>query len=204
MINLVVKYRFHAIAILLLLVLIPFVLSLFVYKPAGPITHITPVPTLAQSPEPIVPALQKSIIGKTPESEVDKNPGFLRKESLNDGRTKYVFESPLTVRPNEIITRDGRVVYEKALTPSNPSSQGYTTVSEMINQYGQPEKLIKGSKFYGWGLDQYIYASKGFSFVGNSYNDEVYEFGFFGPMSIENYVGRYGDDITDNASPPIE
>lgn len=151
-----------------------------------------------------VSPLQKTEIGITTEDQVAKLPGLLDVESLPNGQTKYNFGSPLTSRNNEILVLDGVVIYERALTPVSPSSIGYTTISEILRTFGDPEEMIVGSRFYGWPLRHYIYSTQGFSFIGNPNSDEVYEFSFFEPITTSEYKALYGQDIPEDSGPHIE
>lgn len=148
--------------------------------------------------------LQKTIVGKTTDGEVEKLPNLQKKETLPDSSTKYTFSSQLTSRPNEIITHDGLVSFEKALLPLEPGKGGYAKASDYINVLGQPEKIIKGSRYWGWNVSTYIFASKGVTLTINSYANLVYEISFFKPTTIDDYIQKYGQDISPQLSPPNE
>src|SRR3989344_6716077 len=148
------KYKIFAGIIIVCLILIPILFWLLPSKPIVPREGF-PTPTLKpgefQAPQNISP-LQRAEIGKTTEEQVNKLPGLLSREVLPDGQIKYGFESPLSSRLNEVIIKNGRVVYEKELTPEIQNSVGHTTRSEMTQGFGNPDKVLEGSKFYGWPL----------------------------------------------------
>lgn len=206
MIEYLTKYKIFAGIIIICLIFIPILFWLLPSQTTGPEEGLL-TPTLQPGEFPAtqnVSPLQKAVIGKTTEEQVNKLPGLLNREVFPDGQIKYNFESPLSLRPNEIILKNGRVVYERELTPEEPSLVGYTTLSEMTQRFGNPDKVFEGSKFYGWPLKQYIYSTHGFSFVANPNNNEVYEMNFFEPMSVPEYEARYGQDITIDSGPHVE
>lgn len=204
------KYRwlgFFFLGSFFILFLIISVVFLF-NEPSSTIQEQTPSPTQTQ----IFPtastiqtenisALQKTLPGQTKLGEVEKLPGLLKKETIEGNQTKYSFQSPLELRPEEIITLNGIVVFEQVLTPEDPLESGYATMSEYVQKYGEPEEKITGSKFYGWNIVTYVYAKNGFAIIGNVYTDEAYEITVFQPTSLENYLNRWGKDLDPNAKP---
>lgn len=128
-------------------------------------------------------------------SQLESLPKFKSKESLPNGATQYNYESYNAIRPDVIQTRDGIVVYERIETPAYPEQKGFAKISEYKNKYGEPEKMIMGSRFFGELMVTYIYATKGFALVGNSYTDEVFEVQLFKPIPIETYLQLFGTDI---------
>lgn len=202
--NFFLNNRLIILLLLFVVMLTPIAIYVFSPKQAPPKQEDQAPQEENQQPQKHVSSLQKTIIGKTGEQDVNSLSGFLKKETLPSGQIKYSFESPLSARPNEILINNGIVVFEKELVPVSPSSTGYTTISQTTATFGQPEKIFNGSKFYGWVLKHYIYSSQGFAFVGNPNNDEIYEFDFFKPTTVENYVSLYGGDISRQSSPPQE
>jgi len=195
---------FIASFVVILVTLLLFIFLINIKQPPnGGVVLPTGVKKTSQATEQII-SLQKTKIGITKEDEVVKLPGFIKKETLPGEQTRYSFESTLNARPNEIITDNHIVVYEKDLIPESPSTPGYTTISDIESRYGNPERIVNGSKFYGYFIDYYIYASLGFAFAGNKHTNEVYEFQFFKPMSIQEYLNFYGSDVSFTSSPPKE
>lgn len=150
---------------------------------------------------PPISALQKSIIGKTTADEVERLPRLQKKEVVPNGNTKYEFAAFVPQRPNEIITKDGISVFERIDVPQNPQAEGYVKLAQFIMQYGQPEKVIQGSAFFGPFVSTYIYSHQGFSFIGNPHTDEVYEIQVFTPITVASYIEMYGDDIKEGPPP---
>lgn len=144
---------------------------------------------------------QQVIIGKTTQNEVKQLPGLISENELEDGETEYLFDSSLKTRPNVVITKDNVAIYERTLTP--PTSF-FPKISEYLSKYGTPEEIVKGSKEYGWSINSYIYSSKGFSIIGNPNTDEIYEFQFFVPQTVNDYTKNYGEDLSPDEKPPVE
>lgn len=164
-----------------------------------------PTTITSQLPATKVYVLQKTTIGLTTASEVEKIVGLQKKEILPNGENQYFFPSELPARPNLVrADKNGVVFFERELVPSDPSSPGYVKTSQYANNYGQPEKTIRGSFYYGWAITAYVYANKGFALVGNPNTDEVFEIHIFSPTSVDEYVKNYGEDLNPGAQPPQE
>lgn len=151
--------------------------------------------------------LQETEIGKPMTTEKERSIGdlVLNKKPQPDGSTKYEYGSPVAARSNSIITdKQQVVVFERVVTPEYSSEPGFAKISEYMAQFGTPDKTIQGSKFYGWYATTYIYAKLGFSFVGNSNTDEIYEFHKFTPTSVDRYVALFGEDLDSGAKPAGE
>lgn len=165
----------------------------------NPITP-TPAPIRERtSREGKVAPTQKTIIERTTEQEVKKLSHIEDVSVLSDGSIRYTFASPLVTRKNEVIVRNEKVIFERILVPENSREPGFITISEYKKQYGEPQRIIRGSHFYGNFIETFIYADKGFAFIGNSVTDEVFEVHTFAPTSVENYIVQYGSDINEEA-----
>lgn len=138
----------------------------------------------------------KTVVGSTPEKDVLTYPGLIKEEKIDSNTILFTFNGPFSYRNNEIITRNGVVVYEKNITTDY--SLRHPSISDFLNQYGPGEKEILGSKKYGRFAKTYIYASKGFAFIGNPSTDEVDEFQAFLPTTLEEYFKNWGKDIDPN------
>ena len=204
MINFIKSNKPIILLIIFVFLLVPIILAVFPREgnKNGEKQNASPTPGTGQVNK--ISPLQRVVVGKKPDVELDKLPNFLSKVALPGGQTQYNYESQLNNRSNQIITSGGKVIFERELTPENPTTPGYATISQVKAQFGEPDRVIKGSKFYGFPLEQYIYSKKGFAMVANPYNNEVYEFSFFTPMSVEEYVSKYGDDITSASGPNKE
>lgn len=178
---------------LLIVVIIVLVLILFYRQNRTAITP-SPLPVISQSPIKLSP-LQKTIIGETTVSGVERNYQINTRQILPNGDLEYSINSKIEARPDQIIFHNNLAQFERVVIVGNPSVSGGMKLSDQILKYGPAEKIIKGSKFYGYHMNTYIYAAKGFAFVANTNADEVYEVQTFTPTSLDNYLSSYGADI---------
>lgn len=163
----------------------------------------TPNPGSTNQPPSNQSPIQKTQIGITKEREVARLPGA-QKISLPNNKTGYILPSSLKTRPNLITIKEGVVDYEREITPDDPSNPNYLSLYSIVAKYGQPDRSIKGSSYYGAFLSTYIYSSIGFSVIANTYTSEVYEIQFFSPLSPEEYLKQFGEDVNPNTKPPQE
>jgi hypothetical protein len=146
-----------------------------------------------------LPGLQKTRIGETTTQDVEKIPGITK---ISD--SQFTYPTYLNQRPGEIVIQNNVVSFERVLVPSSSSNPNYTTITKLQILFGEPEKITKGSRFYGEFLYTYIYASKGMTFIGNPNTDEVYEIQFYRPMPIQEYLRLFGSDVIENQPELIE
>lgn len=179
---------------IVLLIALLFILIILVLSIAS---NTATQPPQAQQVSP----LQKVAVGTTTEDKIKQLPNFEKAVPLPSGNTEYQFTSPIVIRPNTVVAQTGIAVFERELTPQTPNATGYATISQYKAQFGQPEKDAQGSRFYDWVAHTYIYASRGFAFVGNPNTDEIFEFHFFPPTTADNYIKLYGEDINEGAQP---
>lgn len=133
-------------------------------------------------------ALPTSVIMKS-KSKVGT---LLSTQRLSDGKVILLFQSPIEDRPNETITASGGAIFfQREVLQQDDQTP---TITEFFEKEGQPEAARQGSAFYGNGPVVYIYASKGFAFIG-SVDNHVLEIQHFQPMSIDEYILIHGDDI---------
>lgn len=158
---------------------------------SGPKSIPIPNPILMKQVSP----LQKTQIGKTSIEDVQKLPTVLNKETLPNGSVKFTLKSEVSPRNDEVIIKDKAVVLEKRSLPLNPDVIGFTSIPQMESEYGKPEKVIASTINYGPFSSTYIYASRGFAFIGNPNNNTVFELQFFSPTSVDEYIRLYGDNI---------
>lgn len=202
------KYKWLIIPILVVIISVIIIMTANVLAPKDPpreYVNILPTPFPATAPElQKTSPIQQTIIGKTTKEEVEQLPGRVLKEEIEDGSVRYSFSSALVSRPDTIIVKEDRVIYETIITPESPHAQGHTTIDHYQDQYGEPEAVLNGSKFYGWHMRNYIYAQQGFVLIANPYTGEVFEIHAFQPMTTEEYIQYYGNDISPEAQPAIE
>lgn len=167
---------------------------------------ISPFPLPTISKERLISTRQKTAPGEKINPKVlEKQPDYLSKEKVSESRMQYNFVSEIKTRPNTIITlSDSTVLFERQLLPPSPKTQGYTTLSQLRAAHGDPEVVIKGSKFYDWYIETYIYASKGFAVIGNPNTNEAYEIHLFIPASTDDYINTFGEDLSPGAKSPVE
>lgn len=173
---------------IIVLLFVGVILSLF--SPSGP-----PVKATTISP------LQKTLIGQTTASDIEKLAGVQKKEILPSGETRYELKAFIPQRPDEVRTKDNIVVFERIDVPQDPKAMGYAEISQMTRTYGKPEKVIQGSAFFGPFVSTYIYGTRGFAFIGNPHTDEVYELQLFTPMTAGEYITKHGSDIKEGPPP---
>lgn len=147
--------------------------------------------------------LQKTVIGKTTDQELLRIPNITQ-ESLSQGLTKYSFPSEFVYWPNEVVTQNGVVIFERIVLPERSESLGYDTVSGIENKFGSAENIIPGSKRYSEVAKTYVYPSQGFAVVGFPHDDKIYEIQKFLPTTLEVYKTFFGDDLNPNAQPEGE
>lgn len=149
----------------------------------------------------VVSPIQKANIGRTKETEIEKLSGHIKQEVLPNGDVKHEFSSAVSIRPDTIITKGGVAVFERIDVPQNPKAVGYAKISQAVKAYGEAEKVIQGSAFFGPFTSTFIYSSRGFAFIANPHTDEVYEIQVFTPMPVASYIEMYGDDIEEGPPP---
>ncbi len=146
------------------------------------------LPVISQSPSRIS-SQQKTIIGKTTLEELVQEHPETQEQSLPNGNQGYTIASPLDARPDQVEFKNRVAIFERAVVLGN------LKIPELILKYGQAEKIIKGSKFYGDHMENHLYPSKGLMFIGNPNTNEVFEIQTFTPTTIEDYLNSYGEDI---------
>jgi hypothetical protein len=113
---------------------------------------------------------------------------FQNKEKRSDGSVLYTFSSGNPQRPNiSIVTSTGNLLF------SRDAEQPLASVSAIITSFGEPERVIKGSKFYGQQANIYIYASAGYAFVGDPNASAIFETHHFPKMSVDDYIKKFGN-----------
>lgn len=170
-------------------------LTVLLRSPQKTSTFLPPV--ISQSPSPVI-HLQKTIIGKTTAEEVEKNNPIQNRQILANGDLQYSIRTELENRPDQIIISNNKALFERIVILGNSSELGKIKLSEQIIKYGPAEKIIRGSKFYGFNMDTYIYPGKGLAFITNTFTDQIEEIQVFVPTTLEAYLAIYGEDINEN------
>lgn len=160
----------------------------------SPTPIIIPTSTLAKNVSP----LQKTTIGKNSSEELEKRSDLIEKKTLPNQQMQYTFTSPITIRPNEVITTaNGVSMFERIVVPEYPTQEGYATIAEFKKLLGETNNVFKGSSFYGARVETYAYPRKGITFIGNPFTNEVYEIHLYPSTTIEEYRRLYGQDINE-------
>lgn len=204
-----IKYRLLLVAGILLFLFFSLLLfTIFRFRSSPKqetAVYPTSIPEQRSISKTFISPLQVTEVGKPLTKEPDMSDTIQDKKTQADGSTVYTFPSPVSVRSDQVITNNENIVtFERILTPEYKDEIGYATISEYLTRFGTPEKIIRGSKFYGWYVQTYIYASSGFTFIGNPNTDEIYEFHKYIPMSVESYTQKYGEDLNPGALPAGE
>lgn len=135
----------------------------------------------------------KSTISVTNEKELERISTFKNSSRLQNGETEYYFSSPLIDRDDLIVIKQGKVIYERAITVDqnfiHPKLEQYLTV------LGEPEALFANSKSYGEGFVTYVWSSQGIAIIANPNTFEVFEVQMFKPSSLDEYKRDWGQDI---------
>lgn len=126
------------------------------------------------------------------EEDLSTRPGLISKDALPDGTTKYTFASTNQARPNIFIAYNA---HETLFQRDVILSKYPVKITDYTKQFGQPERTISGSFFYGSNTQTLIYAQEGLAIVGNIQTNQVYEQHIFEPMTPAMYIQKYGDDI---------
>lgn len=179
----------------LIIIIITLILILIINQPKKAITP--PPPVISQSPTTSF-LFQKSIIGKTTPTDIEKAYQVKDKRTLANSDLEYSLDSKLQARPDQIIFHNNLAQFERTVVLGKTNASNYLKISDQIIKYGPAEKIIRGSKFYGYFRDTYIYATRGFAFIANTNADEIFEIQLFNPTSLDNYLSKYGDDIQEN------
>lgn len=161
---------------------------------------LTPTKPAVTKPSPSPSQITLTLPGKTTESQVTSFKNIKSKAVLENGVTVYTYPSNTTVKDNEIQTQNGVVIFERNITSyiedPNLTSQNY------MQQLGTPERVIEhGSRFYGSSSKYLIFASKGTTLIVDSFNDKVLEIQKYQPMSVDEYIQKWGSDITYDQKP---
>ncbi len=198
------RYKLYFfLSIPLVLILFSVILISFFQSPVSQTPRTSVIPTVvSHTNSPPIPTTKPTGLNRTIEpvesvegEGIEDRSGLLKKEQLSDGTTQYTYTSPNPERPNIIIARDEQdILFERAVSlPDYP-----VKISEYTQPYGQPERIIRGSLFYGSSAETYIYAQRGFAFIANPETTLVLEQHLFSPVSVNEYIKKYGDDIPSN------
>jgi len=126
-------------------------------------------------------------------------PNFESKKDLENGNIEYAYASEDPYRDDLVITSGEKIVYERTLTVKD--NQALPKLDEFTEEYGTPDQELFGPEYYGAPFKTYIYLSKGVAFVANSATLEVREIHRFTPTNLEDYLAKWGQDLSTTQQP---
>lgn len=163
----------------------------------SPSSLFSPLPrTTINLPEP----MSKIIIGQTTDQEVQKIANIKSVTQNENNQKVYSLSSTLPARDNQIISQKGIVIFTRTVTLKPDYS--YPQLKEYQN-IGKPEQEISGSAYYGKFEKTFIYASKGIAIIANPYNGDVEEIQMFAPMTVDQYIQQWGQDMKTYGDLPV-
>ncbi len=113
-------------------------------------------------------------------------------EILQNGIIKYTMQSHNAQRPNIRLVSNENVLFKRVVI-----SPDFPLVANGFNKlYGNPERIIQGSLFYGDAAQTQIYGQIGVANIVNPQTNLVLEQHIFLPMDADEYIKNYGDDIS--------
>ena len=133
-------------------------------------------------------------IGETTINEVKQLPE-IKNQQVKGNQTEFSFNSG-RYNDNKIITENGLVIFKNIITV-DPETWQHPPLSSYLKVYGQPEAEYTGSNTYGSRFKTYLYPSKGLAFIGNPGPDELYEIQVFEPLTLDQYLNKWGSDINE-------
>ena len=183
----------------LLLLIIPsllfFILMIFLLIQPAQDSEQTPIEIPAPTSTYINIPLTPQPINESEESEHVENPeeltGFERKELRSDGTIIYVYTSEKPDRPNITIRNpDNSIIFYRNLSTTD---QPLMNISLIQETFGQPERIIQGSTYFGQQAQIYIYEESGLAFIVNPQTNETYEEQGFPTMSVDEYLNTFAN-----------
>lgn len=116
--------------------------------------------------------------------------GIQKKEQLGENTIKYTLNSPNTSHPNIVIVKNDELVFRRSVNPPNDLQP----IDPFISMYGEPDRIVRGSKYYGGNYEKYIFAHLGFTLIVDSNNKLVVEQHFYIPTTATEYLQRFGEE----------
>lgn len=156
-------------------------------QPSNTLISITVTPITAKPANLYEPGITWS---PTRFTEGDLEGISFTKNPLSDGSTKYTFDSANPRRPNEIVVRNGIIIYQRSLI-NNKYIYHYT------NTMGAADFVFQSSRFYGDNTMTYVYLEEGTAFVADASTTIVKEQLSFQPTTLDEFKQKYGQDIAD-------
>lgn len=144
--------------------------------------------------------LEKTVIGKTTDKQIEKESTILAKTKQED-TTVYIIKADQPEKTDEIRTRNGVVIFERTTTETAAATP--PQVSSILSTYGQPEEILDkvGEGFY---MSAYLYPSQGFAIYANKYTQSIYKIDRFLKTTLLEYKKEYGTLLSPAPEMPKE
>lgn len=134
-------------------------------------------------------------IGKTTTEELKNASDLKEKATTTTGTSEFVSDSAFTYRENSVVTENSIAVF-KRIIPVNPENWKSPQISYYEQLYGAPQKTYKNSVTYGGLIETAVYGDRGIALVYNPFTGEVFEIQSFVPTTPDEYLRKWGSDIT--------
>lgn len=180
------EHSLYVIGVVLALIL-TFIITFLLLKPQKNL-----ISTPQSMPDFVSPYIQ-TMVGKTTTDQLDEMPD-LEDKIASGSYMMYRFKSPIIPRDNVVITNNGKVIFERAVTIDDKLTE-YPKINPYFETYGSPDSVIRGSRFYGKYTTHYIYASKGFTLIASPFTGEIYEINIYEPTTVADYLKNWGADV---------
>lgn len=130
------------------------------------------------------------------EQNLQNSANLLNKRILPDGSTEYTVKSKFASRDNILIIKDKVFLFKREITINDKLI--HPKLTDYLKTYGNPDKILTGSKFFGPYQKFYLYPAKGFVLSANPGTDEIDEIYSFVPTTEENFLQKWGEDYFPN------
>jgi hypothetical protein len=121
----------------------------------------------------------------------EEDPALVQKVVSDNSLIAYYFKSSNPSRPHLVIETSNHASLFRRTVGSDEFSLG--SISTYKELYGEADRVIQGSDFYGENATISIYGSEGIAIIGNPQTDEVYEEHLFLPMTADEYISKFAN-----------
>lgn len=118
------------------------------------------------------------------------------KKALPDGSTEYIVKSKFASRDNILVIKDKVFLFKREITVNDQLI--HPKITDYLKTYGNPDKILTGSRFFGPYQKFYLYPQKGFVLSANPGTDEIDEIYSFVPTTQEDFLAKWGEDYSPN------
>lgn len=159
-------------------------------------------PTSSNNPQNQTELIQRQITldflneAQITEQNLQNSSNVLNKQTLPDGSTEYTVKSKFASRHNILIIKDNVFLFKREITVNE--NLVHPKLTDYLKTYGNPHKILTGSKFFGPYQKFYLYPEKGFVLSANPGTDEIDEIYSFVPTTEEDFLQKWGEDYLPN------